>query len=263
MPTPFPGMDPYLEAAGLWTNVHSSVIIALRDELAPRLRPRYYVAVEERTLHLSSDDMPIAARPDLAIIERSSPVPAAVAGGVVQGATAEQVVTVEVPLSDEVRELFLEIRTAASEQVITVIELLSPTNKTNPTGRAQYERKRLALLGSQTHLVELDLLRAGPPMQVRGYDQPNAYRILVSRATHRPKADLLPFDVRQPIPPFQLPLEAGDPEPVIALTPLMHALYDRAGYDLRIDYRTNPPPPTLTPDDAAWLDALLRAAGLR
>ena len=57
MPSPFPGMDPYLERASLWPNVHNSLIIALRDDLASRLRPRYYVAVEERTVRLTPDDL--------------------------------------------------------------------------------------------------------------------------------------------------------------------------------------------------------------
>ncbi len=154
MPSPFPGMDPYLEAPDLWLNVHNSLIVALRDDLAPRLRPRYYVALEERTVQLSSDDLLFATRPDVAVVEASiaseyklqgSPSPVA------------EAITVEVPLPDDVREVYLEIRTGDTDQVITVVELLSLTNKLIGMGRQQYERKRLELFGTLTHLVEIDL----------------------------------------------------------------------------------------------------------
>lgn len=69
MPTPFPGMDPYLEHHTLWPNVHSRLVIALADDLAPRLRPRYCVAVEERTILSGPGDLTFALRPDAVVIE--------------------------------------------------------------------------------------------------------------------------------------------------------------------------------------------------
>ena len=259
MPTPFPGMDPYLERPSLWANVHNSLIIGLRDELAPRLRPRYYVAVEERTVRLGTDDLLFAARPDVAVV-RSSAGPAD--QGTEMAAEPAGVVTVELPLPDEIREVYLEIHDAAIDRVVTVIEILSPSNKSSGEGRRQYEQKRLALLGTLTHLVEIDLLRSGQPMPMRGYQGRTDYRVLVSRAERRPRADLLPFSVRQPIPTFRLPLAARDDEPEVDLNRLLHALYDRAGYDLRIDYRAEADPP-LTGSDAEWADTLLHAASLR
>lgn len=146
--------------------------------------------------------------------------------------------------------------------MVTVLEILSPANKLSGEGRRQYTQKRLSVLGSLTHLVEIDLLRAGEPMPTLGYAGRSDYRILVSRSSRRPQAELRPVSVRQPLPPFALPLRPGDQEPEVALTPLLHALYDRAGYDLRVDYRGEPEPP-LGEADAAWSDSLLRAAGLR
>ena len=159
-------------------------------------------------------------------------------------------------------ETFLEVREVGSGRVITLVEVLSPSNKRPGDGRDQYERKRLRVLGSQTHLVEIDLLRGGAPLPLRGTIAASHYRILVSRAGQPPRAALLSWSVREPIPPFVLPLQPGDAEPSLELTALLHGLYDRAGYDLRIDYREEPEPP-LAGDDAAWVDALLRAAGLR
>lgn len=259
MPTPLPGMDPYLERPALWPNVHSSLIVAIRDDLAPRLRPRYYVSVEERVVTLGVEDLPFAARPDVAVIHRAPSSGASAAGAVAQ---TPGVVTVELPMPEEMREVYLEIREVDSERVITVVEVLSPTNKLTGTGRRQYEQRRLGVLGLQTHLIEIDLLRAGTPMTMLGFEGRSDYRILVSRAEKRPLADLFPFSVRQPIPVFRLPLQPGDEEPELDLNHLLHTLYDRAGYDLRIDYHAEPEPP-LAEADAAWLDTLLREAGLR
>lgn len=256
MPTPFPGMDPYLERPSLWPNVHSSLIIALRDDLAPKLRPRYYVAVEERTVRMGLEEVSFAARPDLSIVPREGRI--AETQAVIYPTTVD-VVTVEVPLLDELRQTYLELRDVASDKVVTVIEILSPANKAPGDGRRQYIQKRLAVLGSMTHLVEIDLLRAGEPMPVYGWGGRSDYRILVSNSARRPKADLLAFSMRGPIPAFRLPLLPGDPEPEVALTLLLHTLYDRAGYDLRVNYDT-PPEPPLSEEDTTWATSLLRTA---
>lgn len=258
MPTPFPGMDPYLEQRALWPNVHNSLIAALRDELAPLLRPRYFVAIEERTYIDSSAGLTFASRPDVAVLQVKE---AAVRYQGVSWDRQPGVAVVELPIPDTVHEVYLEIR-EQDDRVVTVVEVLSPANKMPGEGRDLYERKRMRILSSLTNLVEIDLLRIGQPMAVRGNGHPAPYRILVSRATSRPWGQLYYFGVRNPIPEFALPLQPGDAEPVVALNRLLHALYDRAGYDLRIDYRQEPEPP-LEYADALWSDALLRQAGLR
>lgn len=255
MPTPFPGMDPYLEQRELWPNVHSRLIVALADDLAPRLRPRYYVAVEERTTRSGPQEVTFALRPDVAVIGLDQLNEAAVSyrtGGAL---------TVQVPLPEEIRETYLEIHNVAEKRVVTVVELLSPTNKRSGEGRRAYLEKRLALFGTATHLVEIDLLRAGWPMPMEGCPPDVDYRILISRASCRPRADLLVFGVREPIPSFSLPLLPGDDEPLVELNRLLHDLYDRAGFDLALDY-SQPPDPPLSGDDAAWaVELLQREAG--
>jgi hypothetical protein len=172
-------------------------------------------------------------------------------------------VTVELPMPDTVRETYLEVRVSGDgEALITSLEILSPGNKLPGRGRLVYERKRHMVLDSRTHLVELDLLRGGQPMAMSGNGHGWHYRILISREECRPKADLYPFTVRQPIPDFPLPLKPGDAELTVPLNAILHELYDRAGYDLRIDYRREAEPP-LEGDDVAWADALLREARLR
>ncbi|MCX6029922.1 MAG: DUF4058 family protein [Chloroflexi bacterium] len=261
MPTPFPGMDPYLEHRDLWQAVHSRLIVALADYLAPRLRPRYYVDVELRTYRAGMTGLTFIGRPDVTVVASPRPVyhTATVAPKVFTG-----VVTVELPVPDIVRETYLEVRVGDGDsgRVITSLEILSPANKLPGEGRTQYERKRERVLDSRTHLVEIDLVRVGPPMLMFGAVPATAYRILVSREAERPQADLLPFSVRQPIPDFALPLRERDEELTVPLNALLHELYDRAGYDLRINYRADAAPP-LEGDDAAWADALLREKGLR
>lgn len=259
MPTPFPGMDPYLERPDLWPNVHSSLIVALRDDLAPRLRPRYYVSVEERTYLLESGELTFAARPDVSVVGESKPTYGSTTA---QETVAPEPVTVELPMPDVIRERYLEIRLVKDDKVVTVLEILSPANKHPGQGRTLYERKRLALLGSRTHLVELDLLRAGEPLAMHGAGQPSHYHILISREEKRPFADLIPFSIRQSIPTFHLPLLPDDEEPTVNVGQLLHELYDRAGYDLRLDYASEPEPP-LEGEDADWAERLLREAELR
>ena len=110
--------------------------------------------------------------------------------------------------------------------------------------------------------MEIDLLRAGPRMPLEGPKVTSDYRVLVSRADRRPKADLYGFGVRDPIPTFTLPLRGGDKEPKVELGAILHAQYERAAYDLSLDYRGEPVPP-LSGDDRSWTHELLLSAGLR
>ena len=256
--TPFPGMDPYLEQPESRQGFHNSLIAALALDLAPRLRPRYYVATEERTYLYAPDRSTFIGRPDLNLI-----------GPMLQESSATWLVepaagamSVELPIPDHVREAYLEVRQVGSDEVVTVLEILSPTNKRPGEGRSQYEQKRLTVFGTLTNLVEIDLLRAGEPMPMWGNGHGSHYRILVSRVRQRPSGDIYAFSVRQPIPDFLLPLQPDEAEPLVELNRIVHDLYERAGYDLRINYRRDASP-LLEGDDAAWVDALLRDAGLR
>jgi len=165
-------------------------------------------------------------------------------------------VQVRVPLPQSIRQGYLEVREVATKQVITAIEVLSPINKRSGPGRQTYEGKRAKVLSSSTHLVEIDLLRAYAPMPLVGEDSSSHYRKLVSRSDVRSYADLYPFNLQQPIPAFSLPLRTGDQEPVVDLQSLLNNIYDKSGYDLKLDYREDPMPP-LNEADAVWLNALL------
>lgn len=257
MPSPFPGMDPYLEHPTLWPGVHNGLVAALQLSLAPQLRPRYYIALEERVYVTELDQRAFVGRPDLAVVGHTE------AESALQPASsAAPALMVHVPLPEEVRETYLEVRETGTDYVLTVLEVLSPTNKRPGRGRRIYEDKRMDVLATRTHLVEIDLIRTGEPMPIMGNGSASAYRILVSRGDRRPNATLYAFGVRQAIPTFPLPLKPEDQEPIVDIGRLLHDLYDRASYDLRLDY-TGEPDPSLPAAEATWADQLLRQKGLR
>ena len=258
MPTPFPGMDPYLEHPHLWPNVHHSLITAIRDDLSVRLRPKYFVDIEIETVIALPLDPPYRPVPDVVVVRPGDPP-----GGIHEAVAAYEAPGPEsVELPEARRQGYLEIRTVADDTVVTVVELLSPFNKRAGLGRANYERKRFRILRSRAHFVEIDLLRAGQPMPMSRRGRRSDYRVLVSPCELRPSATLYAFDVNQAIPRFPIPLLAGDDAPDLDLGPILRAVYDRAGYDMRIDYRREPVPP-LRLAATAWADGLLRAAGRR
>ncbi len=261
MSFPFPGMNPYLEDPELWPGVHGRLIVAIADSLSPQLRPSYFVAIEERIYQTTGDERLLVGIPDV-VVQRPVNTTNPTMPNVAVAAPSVQPATVTLPMPETVKERYLEVRHVGTKEVVTVIEVLSPKNKRSGEGRNAYETKRHRVLGSSTHLVEIDLLRAGEPMPTLGNSIQSDYRILVSRGSHRPKADLYAFNLQNVIPSFPLPLRSEDVEPLLDLQTLLSELYDRASYDLVIDYSRKPVPP-LSEADAAWADALLREKGLR
>ena len=268
MPTPFPGMDPYLERRGLWEEIHTDLISHIRQFLIPLLRPKYRVAIEQRTyLSLVMAKSDLTGKPDV-LVTANRPIgqqSAHTSLALAEPAIADQPIVGELPAPEEVVERYLEIRDTTTQEVITAIEILSPTNKESPDGRHQYEQKRLKVLASATSLVEIDLLRAGKPFAMKAINPAQGkqrdYRIVISRSWQRPRADLYFFGVRQPIPSFLIPLRAGEQEPVLPLNRILHDLYDLGGYDLAIDYN-RPADPALSTEDAIWAAQLLHTTDL-
>lgn len=262
MPSPFPGMDPYLEQPGLWPEFHNRLLVAIADTLAlqlgPQLRPKCRVAIEKRVYQDAAEDLHIGC-PDAAVFWAASEANLAPQH---QGQIVVEPVMVELPMPEEITERFLEIREVCTAAVVTTLELLSPSNKRVGKGRQLYEAKRLKVLGSQTHLVEIDLIRAFGPLPLRGATAASLYRILVSRVEQRPLAALYGFNLSDPIPSFLVPLQTDDPPIWVDLQDLVNGVYDRASYNLAIDYGQDPVPP-LSMADAAWTNDWLTAQKLR
>ncbi len=261
MPSPFPGMNPYLEHPEIWPEVHSRLIVAIADAIFPHLRPKYRVAIEKRVYQMTDGNSVLVGIPDVTIAKYLKTTEKEPSNIAVASPPAKPI-TVNIPIPEEVRESYLEVREVGTGEVVTVIEVLSPKNKRPGEGRKAYDTKRQQVFGSGTHLVEIDLLRGGEPMPILGDKIQSDYRILVSRSQSRPQAELYAFNLPEKIPAFVLPLRKGDTEPLVDLQVVIEDLFDRAGFDLVIDYNLEPVPP-IGEADVVWVNELLKAQGLR
>ncbi|NET60835.1 MAG: DUF4058 family protein [Symploca sp. SIO2E6] len=261
MPSPFPGMNPYLEHPEIWPGVHLLLIGELTKFLSPKLRPKYRVAVEVRMYETIGKQSLLVGIPDL-IVKDSQTTTTQPTTNVAVAQPLTQPQTVEVPVPEIRKQGYLEVREVATGAVVTAIEILSPINKSSGKGRQKYESKRNKILSSSTHLVEIDFLRKGEPMPVYHSNKPTHYRILVSRGDRRPQGDLYAFNLPDTIPAFPLPLKSGDQEPLVDLQLLLNNVYEQASYDLVIDYHQDPVP-SLSSEDRVWLNTWLSEQQLR
>jgi hypothetical protein len=252
-------MDPYLEAPSIWPDVHHEWISEIRAALNPRLLPGYVARVELR-VYISDEDDPgrAALVPDLRV-ETGPGRKGARKRKAEPALAAPEPVIVPTLMDEEVEEAFLKIIHVESEALVTLIEVLSPTNKIRGSrGRASFMAKRHEVLNTDVHWVEIDLLRAGVPSVTNPPLRPESdYRVLVSRADQRTRTRYWPVGVRQPLPTIQIPLRGKDPEVPLDLGAVLRSVYDRAAYDVSVDYRKDPQPP-LEGEDAKWARDLLR-----
>lgn len=265
MPSPFPGMDPYLEGH-LWPDVHHDLASKIREQLTPKLRPNYVARIE---VYMVTDDDPLAEvgimYPDVEIVRSQQPGSPSTPAGVEQvaGAAVAPPAPVELPLLAPVpvRIASVEIRDTAKSALITSIEILSPVNKRGQ-GLARYREKRQKLMEAEVHLLELDLLRRGQRLLSAQAIPASAYRVTLTRAPAK-KVEIWPLALSDSLPLLPIPLRSPDADVVLDLNQALQAVYEAAAYELTIDYTTSPPPPPLSDEEAVWLTAHLRAAGLR
>ncbi len=246
----FPGMDPWLESSVLWPDLHSGLINSIRDDLAPRLRPRYFVGVESRTTLLSGMDVDSVYEPDVVVRARRRLTARGTPRVAVLEHTGVQPVEVVLPV-EEIEETYVTIKELPGLKLVTVIDVLSPTNKKTKDGRAEYLEKRRDLVLSKVNYVEVDLLRGGRPMPLLNPPPREDYRILVCHARPRRRALLYSFRWTTPIPAIPIPLLPADTEQILDLNSILHSLMDRAGYDMVIDYH-QPTSPRLQPEEKKW-----------
>jgi hypothetical protein len=249
MKSPFPGMDPWLEHPARWPNVHQSVITYSRDALQRQIGDRYFVSIGER-VYVEAPEQ--TCYPDVSILEQRR------AGGTALEVEADRPVVVILEAVEH-REVFLEILDAVSgERVVTVIEVLSPSNKRPGQGRDLYRRKQDAVLASTASLVEIDLLRDGEPTVALPSQRhaDSAYRVVVSPAANRFRRELYPIRLRDPLPRVAIPLLEGDRPAVLDLHAVLDEAYEKGGFGRRIDYE-KPPLPPLRPEDREWAHGML------
>lgn len=256
MPSVFPGMDPFIEGYE-WEDFHINLITAIQSTLVPKLRPDYAIRAEKRIYIEHPYDDPRLIRPDLTIIRdplglRGSRSPARSSSAMLEP------VERTLPGPVDIEETYLVIRHLETSEVITVIELLSPSNKrANAEGREEYLAKREEILRSKTNLVEIDLLRGGLRLPTVEPLPPGDFFAFVCRARRRRKVDVYAWPLNHPLPTIPIPLATDDREVPLDLQAVFDTVYDRAGYDYTVNY-TQPIVPTLNESDTAWASELLK-----
>ena len=259
MPSPFPGMDPFLEGHGLWREFHNAFIVAAQEQILERLPPAYDCRLEVELFlrERSAEERLPVGRADWAVRDRT---PGDATNGEAGGslATLPTMRSSFPPAVDEETYNLLHLVDSDGERLICVVELLSPSNKSG-SDRAAYVTKRRRIERGGAALVELDLLRDGRRMPLADpVEEP--FVALVSRPEERPSVDLWTFGLRDPLPTIPIPLSGGDPPVPLDLAVTFTRTFDRGAYARRA-YR-RPPEPPLDGADAAWAADLLTAAAI-
>lgn len=250
MPSPFPGMDPYLES-DLWTPFHARFAAAIADQLNPKLRPRYFALINKRSVIDEPGDGEIsveAGLPDVGVLE--------VARGEIREAgiaypAPYQLATI---VPRKAPHFWITIRDAKKRKLVTSIEILSPANKRGP-GRRQYLKKRRKILRSNVHLLEIDLLRKGKRVPMQKALPRGDYYVVLCRADKRPLCGVWPITLKEPLPPVPVPLLNGDSDVPLDLQSAFVQTYDACSFDLAVDYR-KPPDTPLSGELARWAKEL-------
>lgn len=271
MPSPFPGMDPYLEEAPYWRGLHNSLINYTQGELNKNLPTGYTAYTEERVYVIYPLEFYI---PNVYVVSRQA-APQDMGSKQKGMPVADQPIEVAYT-SLTVSELYIEIRTKRPDQrVVSVIEFLSPANKASGSaGREEYVKKQRDVLNSNTNLLEIDLLRSGqhtvaaPKEVIEGVGR-KSYTICLSKADDRKKFLLWLMDIQNPLPKIAVPLaQQHNPddivkyECVIDLQAIFDAAYDVGPFRREVDYSAEPSIP-LSPQESVWVDNYLRPEGLR
>ena len=251
MPSPFPGMNPYFEQKSDWPDFHYNFIARMQEALSKQLGEHYFVKAEERLIlrERSAEEREFFGRADT---------------GIVKGPTRqktkspESVITAPIqlrlPAIDVEKHRSLEIRDMDDQRLVTVIEVLSPSNKSSGADHDDYISKRRQVLRSQTHFVEIDLRRGGkrpPTPKLPKCD----YYVLMSRFEDRPEVGVWPIGLRDSLPNIPIPLLQPDPDIILDLKAVLDHTYDAIGFAHRIYFHQ--PDPPLSSEDVQWAKQFL------
>ena len=252
MPSPFPGMDPYIEGSE-WSSFHAEFCVEIARQLRPQLRPKYVAVTNKYFMTDTPEDLVVSTQngiehklktaPDVGIARASmQPVLGSRSAVAVQQAPL-QVATV---MPELVPQYVVEIRDVNARTLVTLIEILSPANKRGE-GYAEYVEKRRKVLLSSAHLLELDLLRKGKRVPMRTALPATPYFVFLSRAHKRPLTEVWPVTLAEALPVVPVPLLYDDEDVVLDLQAAFTNTYDAIGFDLLVNYRK---PPDVPLDDA-------------
>jgi hypothetical protein len=227
MPSPFPGMDPYLEDAKLWPPFQHQFVACLYQILLPGLVDRYRARVGQR---LYVTEMPLFTS----------------------------------VIREEHLEEYIEVRQRSDGRLVSLIDIASPVNKTAARGRSAYLDKRREGRAQGASLVEIDLVLQGQPLLDYSRDGlPDwDYDVTVTRCTQPERYEIYTATLQKRLPRFKLPLAADDRDTVVDLQAVFARCYDQGGFGGQIDYKKDPPV-KLADEDRRWLDELLTQQKLR
>lgn len=256
MASPFPGMDPYLEG-DMWQEFHHTLAGAIRAQLMSYITPKYVALLSRRYVVGVPAELGIVGRepvhtiyPDVGISSAET-----VSNTMTQTsniAIAEPVTELVNLLPEKIPVLNIEIRDIAQRRLVTVIELLSPANKIGK-GYQDYEERRTQILQTETHLLEIDLLRRGERIAVSGLLPPAHYYIYLSRFQRRPAVQIWHIQLQEKLPTVPVPLLPPDSDVPLDLQSVVHDCFELVGYERLLDYTSSPPPPELSQEDAEWI----------
>jgi hypothetical protein len=243
-------MDPYLEGY-MWADVHHELATIFKRLLVPLVRPTYAVRIE---VSMYNDRVPAhelgIMYPDVEIIRPQPPANQLIRETAGALAIAPAPLSVPLTIMTQVRQASVQIRDVASNQLVTSIEILSPSNKREP-GLAAYLLKRDELRLAEVHLLEVDLLRRGKRAWPQESVPDSAYLATLIRARHI-QADVWPIGLRERLPVLPVPLRQPDPDVPLDLQRALDTIYDESDYPLTLNYGQPPPEPPLSEEDAAW-----------
>ena len=271
MPSPFPGMDPYLEAPHIWPDFHDRFAGQISTILNAVLPAPYYARLEMRPeVGVMEDESPRRRIvPDVAVVRPPVPSPSGVAVLDAPRRTKSPTFAVQ---SELTRHAFVEVRDAEQgHRLITLIEIVSPSNKREGKDRQAYLRKQLEVLESDASLVELDLLRTGERLLAdvlveqavaRRRPVPD-YLVLVNRAWERSgplsAVEVYPVLLGEPLPCIGVPLREGQEETLLDLQYAFQHAYDGGPYRRGAVNYDQPPQPPLPGEWAKWAEERVRA----
>jgi hypothetical protein len=258
MPSPFPGMDPYLKGLE-WGSVHVELSSEIARQLAPKVRPKYIVRTARRFVTETPEDVAVA-RSDIYPDVRVSDTTLLQGGDASPTALAPAPIHMATVMPSHVPHVTVEIHDVAHRELVTAIEVLSPTNKRGE-GYQEYLDKRRCLLYSTAHLIEIDLLRQGRRVPMQQPLPAAPYFIFVSRAEQRPIVEVWPIQLPMRLPVIPVPLLADDPDVTLDVQLALNTVYDALNYDLSVDY-TRPAEIPLVGDAADWTVEQLRKASI-
>ena len=255
MPSPFPGMDPYIESGGYWGEFHTNMIVAMQHELNTVLPKGFAASIDLYIwIHEPTAERRVKrVKPDAYVSKAERR-----AGSLVAHATITAATQIILPSVERRQQRFIKVENLESQREVTAIELLSPANKLSGEDHDVYMAKRKEYIANRVNLVEIDLLRSGGRLP---FDDPRAeagdFYVLVSKAWEYPKADFWPFTLRDPMPAVSVPITDEIPSVRLGLEVCFDKTYDQCLYSDKLRY-DRPLKPRPSKSDSAWIKNLVK-----